>query len=285
MKQNFKYSVSGLAIAVSATLAVAAPAAAEDLWTGGFVGLGGTMWTSTVPGFAHFEGQSGGYDDLWQGNFQSDWNYGEGTAGYFAGSGQTFFGEVGFDQQLGNFVLGGFIGIDTGEQSAGASISNYWASNGMGSIWNPDYCESNCGDSTMSGAIVLGDRTSLGARAGYLITPTTLLFGSVSQTTTTATLQVSETLENFFEGGDSLTNTVVMDGGPLTGTGLGFGVEQMFGNWSVKAEYRTTNYGEVGFAEGISEGDFYDGYIDTYGGAYVENLSVNEVRLSVNFRF
>lgn len=279
MKKNLMNSVSVLALAVSASITVTVEAvAADDLWTGGFVGLGGGTWTATVPGESWVEGWSEGYDDDWNGDFGTPFEGDGGTSGFLSGDGQFYFADAGYDQQINNFVVGGFLGMDFGAVSATASLPT---------VWGSQYCEGPCDDSTLSGGIELGNRTTFGARVGYAIAPTTLVFGSFSSTSAPATLSVTQTLESFTEGGVDLTNTAVLDEGSISGTGIGFGVEQQFGNnWSVKAEYRTTTYSGVEWiGEGMSEGDLPDGYIDTYGEVGIEDLVNTTIRISVNKRF
>jgi len=277
-----------LSMAIPAVTATAVQAD-DNLWTGGFVGIGAAGWMTTSPGEGGFGGDLDGYDNVVpHGSFYTEGN-GDGGEDLFSGQGQITTVEVGYDQQSGSMVLGGFLSLD----SAGVEATGSWDDE-----WFSDLCEGYCGDATVDAGVELGLTGTLGIRAGTLLTPNTLLYGTAGLSQATGTLFIGSTLEGFYEyeGEVDLSVRVPVDTANLSGESFGVGVEQMLqDNWSIKAEYRTTNwhlpdsYGEGGW-EGWTEGTGFsendgDTYGDMDGGIYIENLTSSSVRLLVTKRF
>lgn len=129
--------------------------------------------------------------------------------------GVTFGGNVGCDVQMQSFVLGVFGDIDWSSASASTSTSQFL---GTSASLDMDYM------------------WTIGGRFGYLVTPSTLLYGTIGYT------QASMSDIK----GQVLALPVVGQFGNANGLSLGGGIEHKIANgpWSLKLEYRYTKLGD-----------------------------------------
>jgi outer membrane immunogenic protein len=153
--------------------------------------------------------------------------------------GEGFFGtvSVGYDRQINDrFVVGVFADYDFSDISTDLSL--------LGGLFT---------------ASLDHDRSwSIGARAGFLSSPTTLWYGTVGYT------------EAEFSADSSIGSLDLPD---FKGYFVGAGVESMLGRgWSLKGEYRFTQFDEETI---LSLGPF-DLDLDT---------SMHTVRFSLNYKF
>ncbi|TXC72219.1 porin family protein [Sphingomonas ginsenosidivorax] len=126
-------------------------------------------------------------------------------------SGVTYGGEIGYDVMIGSrAVLGAYAGID------GASTKD---------------CDS---DGTLSGCVKAGRNLTAGARVGYLVGPTSLLYVKGGYSNGRIQVSVTETAAPAFAFDDGVN---------LRGFHVGAGAEVGLGHGLYgKAEYSYTNY-------------------------------------------
>lgn len=153
----------------------------------------------------------------------------------------------GYDQQFGNFVVGGFANFDfyPGDNQDGAT-------NGvdgslafvflpplfpLGSIPISDYA-------TLSSSVELKNTWSIGGRLGYLVTPNTLIYGLGGYTQASIDGQVDLSYLNLFTGPQTLSLNVSEE---LHGYFVGGGGEMKIAdNVALRLEYRYANYQSQG---------------------------------------
>jgi opacity protein-like surface antigen len=130
----------------------------------------------------------------------------------------------------------------------------------------------------------------LGGRAGFLINPQTLIFGTASAMWGTAQMSFTGALSDFFEDGSALSVNHSDESVNVTGTSIGIGVERMLqNNWSIKAEVRRTRYdydgadGSIESFEGSYAGVPYEGQFYTASSA--DSIEVNSLRVLAVKRF
>lgn len=279
MKNMYLMTTAVIALCTATSMASAqSVSSGDDLWTGGFVGVGGSFLD--VSGDLGFGGDTEGGSD-WTGDF---WTEGVGGEGVAIGSGTFGFIEVGADQQTNQVVFGGFASYDFGNADATATFEDSWESE----------CCSYEGPTpaSLTATISVGDNWTIGGRAGYLAGPRTLLYGMVGLSSAQMSASVNHTLDGFFEGEGDL-NVVGYDSGVMSVSGntFGAGIEHMFlNNWSMKLEYRSTVYDGSDLSGGSPfEGtNFGDG--ETYGGEFeggvgLGDITTSSMRASVNYRF
>jgi outer membrane immunogenic protein len=170
-------------------------------------------------------------------------------------------GQVGYDYQLGRFVIGietdmQGAGIHGVSQGIGAGLTNSSSSNPFGTI--------NASSSSLGATSISSGVTWLGTvrgRVGYLIIPTVLAYATGGLTYGNAYANVAQfgatqitgnvtPVSQFdlstFSGFNSQTFGGGHKSGTLTGWNIGGGFEWMFApNWSVKAEAIYWNMGNV----------------------------------------
>ena len=124
----------------------------------------------------------------------------------------TFGGEVGFDAQMGSFVLGGYAGIDVG---------------------NADFCEAVLGGD--EACVSVGRNFTLGARAGIPLGSSSLIYAKGGYT--------NGRLRFSYDDDISDDQDAESDSNSLDGFHVGVGAELAAGpNVYLKAEYVYTMY-------------------------------------------
>ena len=206
----------GIAIllAAAAGIAVSAPAAAQDA-DASFSG----PW---VAGVAGYDINKAGSEQLDAGEFEQDRN----------AEGLMYGAAVGYDFDLGGSVVG--VEAELTDSQADSTYGDPFTTFGLGTV-------------------DAGRDIYVGARAGFKVTPSTLVYGKAGYTNARFN----------YIGGDGTTDySQNLD---TDGLRLGAGVEQKFGAMTFgKIEYRYSNYkeGEVDFeATGVTDSDRFD--IDT----------------------
>jgi outer membrane immunogenic protein len=181
--------------------------------------------------------------------------------GLGAKGGAFTFG-AGLDRQIGErYVVGAFI--DYTQHAADDNLS----------ISVDSFANANVGFS-------IDDELSVGARFGYLVTPATLVFGSVGYSHTS----LDDTMASGSIGPIS-GSLRLADNGSFDGVFLGAGFEtKLSDNFSFKAEYRYTNSSSerisllpgIEFAPGVTANDFVRAELDP---------DIQTLRLSLDYRF
>jgi outer membrane immunogenic protein len=163
-------------------------------------------------------------------NTEVDVNVGDFNVLNFDGiGGEGIFGTVqlGYDYQLSSrLVIGGFFDYDFANVNSELTL--------------------NPGDGSFEADLDLENMWSIGARLGWLATPDTLWYALVAYTQ--AQYELSDNVGLFDEIG--------FDVDEFDGWTVGLGVEtRLTSNWSLKAEYRYTQFdGETVLADEDSEG-------------------------------
>lgn len=257
---------SALAFATAASAADMSAPAPVSSWTGVYAGMG------VGGGYAFSDGSASGggnyfdysydaqdYADAISKNvsgiFNCDAAYCEGETGAGAGlngdQGQAGFllrGEIGADYQFDRFVAG----VNASFTFADRQMSSSGGGSGGGYyLENADAAVDGGGSGTVKSKVDLGSNWALGARFGYLMTDSTLLFASGGYT------QASAEIRSRFEGASS----AALDQGAgiaasydisakndewLGGYYIGGGLEtMMMDHLSLKLEYRYADYGSI----------------------------------------
>ena len=281
MRNMFLTTTAVVALSTAASYASAQSIpSGDELWTGGFIGIGGSFLD--VSGDMYFEGYTEGGGSL-NGNFETEgFNFGEGPA---VGSGAFGIIEVGADKQVNQMVYGGFASFDFGSADATTeAISHAWQHVNVGAC--EGFGSYPC-DASVSATISVGNNWAIGGRAGYLAGPNTLIYGLAGISSAKMSVSVDTTLNGFFAGESDLTVGTSSPEFDVSGTTFGAGVEHLFANsWSMKLEYRSTVYdGSALNGGGLTafEGVNYDGF--TEGMTEVMDIGIQSVRATVNYRF
>lgn len=279
IKRLLLITTSALALSCLNTAAIA-DGHEDDLWTGAFVAIGGGLQSFSAEDSLFGSGVEG---EIFEGpGFSTEEFYTTGST--FPGEDSFATAEIGYDVQVGeNYVLGAVAGIDSSGGSGSGSIDGLWAFEGGGEFV-PE------GDGEFAGNLEISSVTHLGGRAGFLVNPQTLIFGTASAMWGTAQMSYTGALSDFFEDGSALSVNHSDESVNVTGTSIGIGVERMLqNNWSIKAEVRRTRYdydrdegGPESFV-GSYAGVPYEG--DFYVGAAVDSIAVNSLRVLAVKRF
>lgn len=256
-------SAIGLASAVHAA-DVAAPI--SD-WTGFYAGLG----VGGGYGFADMSAEGGGsytdfglngdvYDDLdsknFTGNFACDAGTCQGITSVFGAldddsgkAGVLGRAEIGADYQLDRIVAGVNASFTLGDRKMSSSGGGGGA--GGYETTGPDELALGAGVGAVDSELELGNSWSVGARLGYLVTDSLLVFAAGGYTQANAKLSAD------FEGAGA---AVVDDASEISGAYdisaseekwmggyyLGAGLETMLTDqFSLKVEYRYADYGSI----------------------------------------
>lgn len=288
IKRLLLITTSALALSCLNTAAIA-DGHEDDLWTGAFVAIGGGLQSFSAEGGVHdsgfgtglqgiiYEGPTFGTEDIYE------------MASTFPGEDSFASAEIGYDVQVGrNYVLGVVAGIDSSGGSGTASVDALW---GFGDFeGNGNFNEH---EGAMAANLEISSVTHLGGRAGFLINPQTLIFGTASAMWGTAQMSFTSALSDFFEDGSALSVNHSNESVNVTGTSIGIGVERMLqNNWSIKAEVRRTRYDydneghEVFTLEAFEGSDAavpYEGQFYTASSA--DSIEVNSLRVLAVKRF
>ena len=298
----------GLALAASL---VAVPAHADD-WTGFHVGvgLGGAHGSTDLSTQADVNGLGELYtydvDEVATG----EQTYFAGNAAAAANTGKTsFFGTIegGFDYQMGDsFVVGAFANYDFASKedqtvSGGGAWEAGWREGPLNATEtaidasSPDYYTYRWdnGASAISAAARIKDSWALGARAGWLANPSTLIYVAGGYTEAKINLDGSAELfesnnanyddVSILTGADTLTGSV--SGNTWKdGYFVGGGVETLLGsNVSAKVEYRYADHGSYSVSNSDTFSiDSVDGTVT--GGVSASKLRNQSVRLVLSYR-
>lgn len=275
MKSLLLVTTSALALSCLNTAAFA-DGHEDDLWTGAFVAIGGGLqsFSAEVAGFG-----AGTYGSYFESDFATENFYTMDSI--FPGEDSFATAEIGYDVQVGeNYVLGVVAGVDSSGGSGHASVD---------ALWGSDFFEGQ-GEGAMAANFEISSITHLGGRAGFLINPQTLIFGTASTMSGTAQMSFTGILSDFFEDGSALSVNRSNESVSVKGTSIGIGVERMLqNNWSIKAEVRKTRYsydnsdGGLDSFEGSYGGEYYNSEFEAGGGA--DSIAVNSLRVLAVKRF
>lgn len=305
----------GLALAASL---VAVPAHADD-WTGFHVGvgLGGAHGSTDLSANASVNGVSDILPSAEPDSY-GEQEYFAGNAAAAANTGKTsFFGTVegGFDYQVGDsFVIGAFANYDfASKEDQAVSGGGAWeygyrsgTVNAAGNAIDPSlpYYSSNAfdnGATKISASARIKDSWALGARAGWLANPSTLIYVAGGYTEAKITLDGTAGLLPSNNTGSDMVTVEAVTTGPedisasvsgntwKDGYFLGGGVETLLGsNVSAKIEYRYADHGN--YAVSKSEDFVIDPEspwaVDNTvtGGVSASKLRNQSVRLVLSYR-
>jgi opacity protein-like surface antigen len=211
-----------------------------------------------------------------------------------------FVGTVrgGFDYQLDRVVLG----IDAAFNFGKTEIDNSVVGAAGGEIYIYDSGSSasseGFGSSNLDTSLELGNSWSVGGRAGFLATDSTLLFGSAGYVSTNAKLSARFTGSNEtevdsndtgFSGSASAGYDIsASESDWLNGYYVGGGVEQLLtSNISLKLEYRFSDLGSIETSNSESLFDSSgDGSASWEAGVAAEaEPTVHSVMATINWRF
>ena len=244
--------------ALSAMLAAVPPAAfADQDWTGFKVGVGVAGEQTRADAEV-----SGDHAAVYVSNMVWEASYGSVTGQNSAKKNSISIGaDAGYDKQFGTSIVAGVVGsLDlTSGNKATASISSTPGDNyGVGCDGANIVYDGSCvislstdGQSTITSSFSIGKTFSLGARLGFLSGQNTLFYvsggWSGAQVAARDTYVTSATVP-------TLTGPPIPFNGSATfsqskfqkGSFWGGGIEKKIGsNYSVKLEYRQTNYGKI----------------------------------------
>jgi outer membrane immunogenic protein len=255
-----------------------------DLWTAAAIGNTGSLINQILAEFN---------DDL-----SGDGQGGLGNGGDNDGGKAGFIGTVrgGFDYQLDSIVLGLDAAFNFGKTEIEANATG--AAGGDISVSGDETAEGEgFGEANISSSLELGNSWSIGGRAGFLATESTLIFGSAGYVSTHAELKASFNgraeaeasgdgdASGSAEAGFDISSS---DSDWLDGYYVGAGIEQLLtSNISLKLEYRYSDLGsiETSNSEVLEDGDdFGDAYWETGVGAEAEP-TVHSVMATINWRF
>ena len=278
IKRLLLITTSALALSCLNTAAIA-DGHEDDLWTGAFVAIGGGLQSFSAEDSVYGSGVEG---EIFEGpEFSTEDFYT--TESTFPGEDSFATAEIGYDVQVGeNYVLGAVAGIDSSGGSGSGSIDGLWGFEGGGEFE---------GDGEFAANLEISSVTHLGGRAGFLVNPQTLIFGTASTMWGTAQMSFTGALSDFFEDGSALSVNHSDESVNVTGTSIGIGVERMLqNNWSIKAEVRRTRYDYYRDEESVEsfEGSYYAGVPyegNFYVGASVDSIAVNSLRVLAVKRF
>jgi opacity protein-like surface antigen len=288
MKRLLLITTSSLALSCLNTTAIA-DGHEDDLWTGAFVAIGGGLQSFSAEGGVHDSGFGTGITGI----IDQDTSFGTDViyemASTFPGEDSFASAEIGYDVQVSkNYVLGVVAGIDSSGGSGTASVDALW---GFGDFeGNGNFNEH---EDAMAANLEISSVTHLGGRAGFLVTPQTLIFGTASMMWGTAQMSFTGSLSDFFEDGSALSVNDSYESVNVNGISIGIGVERMLqNNWSIKAEVRRTRYdydneGHEVFNQEFFEGSYaavpYEGLFYTASSA--DSIEVNSLRVLAVKRF
>lgn len=202
---------------------------------------------------------------------------------------------IGADYQLDRFVFG----VDAAFSLGRTEIKNQAEGEGGGEIDIEDSGDiasgDGDGDARLDTSLELGNSWSVGARAGFLATDSTLIFGSAGYTSTNAKLKAhfNGDADAEVSGGEDGEASASWDVEAETeewmgGYYVGGGVEQLLtSSLSLKLEYRYADLGTIETFESLSEsgGVPNEGYTwDAQVGAEAD-VTTHSVVATVNFRF
>jgi|LGOV01.1.fsa_nt_gb outer membrane immunogenic protein len=283
MKNKYLLTTAVIALSAAASLASAQGLlAGDDLWTGGFVGVGASA--SDMSGDLTFDGFTEGTSSTpnigW-------FNTGGSTGGDASAIGSGGFGtiEVGADKQLGpQWVVGGFASYNFGGTDASATFDDEWVSGNI--------CEGFVAPcpASVTGTVAMGDNWTIGGRVGYLVNSNTLVYGLAGYSSAKMSVSVNNTLDDFFGVGSDLTVGDSSEELDVNGTTFGAGVEYLLTNsWSIKMEYQNTVYDGSALSGGVGLSNFSEGtdYSGTFDGSATNlgDIAVQSVRAVVAYRF
>lgn len=233
-----------------ALLVGTATAQAQD-WTGYYGGASIGQGFSDDEGILDLSPDSPQLDTAFAPGFSGDFK--EGAVGGL---------HFGYDQQNGNWVygiVGEVIFADVGDEQQGRSVT----------------------PATYTIARDLDTYGTLRSRAGYLVTPTTLVYG-------TAGLAFGDVDFSYSQPGSGATTTT--SGGQDDGVGYaaGFGVERKISQrLSLSAEYLYVNLGDNDFTANLNGGPFSaaDPVNGTNGTGSDEDFDFHTVQMKLSYRF
>lgn len=257
------------------------------MWTGAGMGNVGSLVAEVAQALADYDVSVSGS------NSGRDLDNEAGMAG--------FLGTVrgGFDVQLDRLV----VGLDAGFNFGKTEINN--ASEGVAGgsyyIWESGWDASggSDGESYLNTSLELGNSWTVGGRAGFLATDSTLIFGSAGYVSTHAKLSASFTGRNHADidsdgtgsgYADARYDISSSDSDWLDGYYFGGGMEQMLtSDVSMKLEYRLSDLGSISTSDvdsrevGNPGGNDGASWIAAVG-AHAEP-TVHTVTATVNWRF
>jgi opacity protein-like surface antigen len=227
--------------------------------------------------------------------YSSDGNPGDNDTGMAGFMGTA---RAGYDHQFGSFVFG----LDAAYNFGKTEISNGASAIGGGYAYasgdgNGDASGYGSGAGGLTSSLELGNSWSVGGRAGFLVSESTLLFGSAGYQQTKATLSArfsgyadAGTVENGDAEADASAGFDISasESEWMDGFYVGAGIEQLLSsNISLKLEYRFSDLGSIETSNEVDEslsGSGYGGHWMTAVEAEAEP-TVHAVTATINFRF
>jgi outer membrane immunogenic protein len=324
-------AVAGLILGATSISSARAAEVAADAWSGFYIGVGGGGVASVsdvdATGYSDSDFNSGADDSgtnydiyasgdiYFSGDADNQLNIGNGYINgldvsggplgqIFNGGKAGFLGraEMGADFENNGVLFGVNSSFDFMKVKQKAAISNEFDI-GVMEVSGDDYsgAASGSGSGSLATELKFGNSFTVGARAGFLATPSTLLFaggGFARQK-----VRLGATYSGGFSGQFELSGSGSVDDASGSYNGdfdvssseskwangyyVGGGVEQMFGgNTSLKLEYRFTDLGKISTSldTNYSGGDSDIDDADT-GVAAEADLRTHAVTATLNFRF
>jgi opacity protein-like surface antigen len=202
-----------------------------------------------------------------------------GDAGEFGLLGR---GEIGADYQLDRVVLGLNASYTLSDRNMsirglGSGDASFREETAVGVVDLSDFDTTGDGSGQVKSDLNLGNSWSVGGRIGYLLSDSTLLFGTGGYT------QMKAEINSRFTGGagagyDEINGSTTSYGISadydigssksewMDGYYLGAGLETLiFDNFSLKLEYRFADYGKINTAATAGEGDLGTCAVDCRG--------------------
>lgn len=262
------------------------------MWTGAGMGSVASLVAEVAQALADYDVNVSGS------NSGRDVNNDAGMAGYLG----TVRG--GFDMQLDRVV----VGLDAGYNFGKTEINNASQGLGGGHYYIDDYdfgsggntvwaSGGGDGEAYLNTSLEIGDSWSVGGRAGFLATDSTLIFGSAGYVSTHAKLSASfngrnsagaDSNDTGSGSADARYDISSSDSDWLDGYYFGGGMEQMLtSSVSMKLEYRLSDLGSIS----TSNVDSHERSDDSGSASWIAAVgahaepTVHTVTATVNWRF
>ena len=293
--------MKSITIAVASVVAAWAPPAAAQKWTGFHVAAGGGVVDTDHA--ASVTAAAVGFDDpIYAGrpfptgliNLPNEVAYLDADAvsrGKVTDTKAFASIQAGYDYRLNRkFVLGGFASMDIGSQQSDTikGSGNWELVEAGGTLPVPGWRVAARGTSTVTASVSTRHALALGTRLGYIVDRNTMVYVLGGYTATRADLQFAIDVPQL-----SLASRypAMRDSDWRDGYVVGGGLEAKLNDeFSLKLEYRHSNFGSFGFAAQenfvlpIGPDNPYRLEGDAIGGVQASKLRSNAVRLLLAFR-
>lgn len=269
--------LAGSILALASAANADGPASAND-WTGVYVGFG----LGAGFGDADLSASGSGVEPECLTGCASSYASANGDAGDFGLLGR---GEIGADYQLERIVLG----LNAAYTLSDRNMSVSGSGGGDAEFFDGEITTTaGAASGQVKSDLDLGNSWSVGGRIGYLLSDSTLLFGTGGYTEMKSKLDSSFN-GNAQTGGDLAPESFTADydisssrSEWLDGYYLGAGVETLlFENFSLKVEYRFADYGKIRTS---AEADNLDACYGTCGVESEADITDHSLMTTVSFR-